>query len=88
MSHSAISMAPMAELRIGPPRANSLRNMSCHRRSMLKADWPTATRWASCWIAASTARGWNSQVPSPTPWMPSSVNTWANTQLVHLAPTT
>ena len=40
MSHSAISIAPIALFRIGPPRANSLRNIACHRRSIANADWP------------------------------------------------
>ena len=38
MSHIAISSAPIALFRIGPPRANSLRNMACHRRSIANAD--------------------------------------------------
>ena len=44
-------------------------------------------RSASWWIAASTAFACHSQVPSPTPVMPSSVNTRANTQLHQRVPT-
>ena len=40
MSQSAISIAPIALFRIGPPRANSLRNMSRHSRSISNAELP------------------------------------------------
>jgi hypothetical protein len=40
----------------------------------------------SSWMAVSTVLAKQLTVPSPTPWMPSSVDTLANTQFFHGLP--
>ena len=54
---------------------------------MSKGSWP-AIRSSSSRIAASTVRANTLTVPSPTPWIPSSVSTRTRSQSFQLLPTT
>src|SRR6266511_5512649 len=79
MSHSACSMALIAESGTAPPRKNGCRYISCQRCWIRAGSSPTTySRYSS--TAAATARGWAGRLPSPTPLTPSSVSTTTNSQ--------
>ena len=70
MSHSAISMALMAELRIGPPRHRGLRNINCQRYSISVGSWPATSASLVFYGLRRPSASLLVTEPSPSPMSP------------------
>jgi hypothetical protein len=79
MSQSAISMAATAHMWICAPSVYTSRTRRCEMVSTWNGSIPITSGFNS-WMAVSTVLPKLFTVPSPTPWMPSFVDTLANTQ--------
>jgi hypothetical protein len=79
MSHSACSIALIAERVTAPLRKNGCRYISC-QRCWIRAGSPPTTYSRYSSTAVATARGWPGRLPSPTPLTPSSVSTTTKSQ--------
>src|SRR5919202_1861535 len=80
MSHSAVSIAPMAEARTRSAGKKPPRKSTCQRCSMRVASCPISSGLA-CSTNPITASSREVRLDSPTPQMPSSVSTVTNNQL-------